>query len=131
MPPKFGVFLWFIQNYVEVQTWERYKRKNKKNMKPIVQRHTLSENAGGYLLEEFISHYKNRVTDKIRNFKMLSPDQVGIIMAEKQISKLIMETHELEGNIPEFENEALANYYAEGLKLFVKHKDPLENITEK
>ncbi|MDP1726770.1 MAG: hypothetical protein Q8M15_08300, partial [Bacteroidota bacterium] len=89
-------------------------------MKPIVQRHTLSENAGGYLLEEFISHYKNRVTDKIKNFKILSPDQVGFIVAEKQKTKLISEPQQLERNIPEFENEALANYYAEGLKLFVK-----------
>lgn len=100
-------------------------------MKPIVHRYTLSENAGGYLLEEFISLYKNRFTDKIKGFKIQSPDHVGFIVAEKQTSKLLIETQQQECNIPEFENEALANYYAEGMKLFVKHKDTMGEKTEK
>lgn len=94
-------------------------------MKPIIQRHTLSENVGGYILEEIISHHKSRVSGKIKSFKTQVPDQVGFIVAEKQTSKLLMKHHHLEGNIPEFENEALANYYAEGLKLFAKLKDPM------
>ena len=91
-------------------------------MKELFQTPILTEESNHYLWNTFLSHYANGFSERV---KILGPQILllfGSISSANYRSKRI-ETTNKSVEMPDFENEALANYYAEGMMLFTKRND--------
>lgn len=89
-------------------------------MKTLIQSSILNQDLGDYLWNDFLSRNVNGFTQKVKFFG----PQLFVLFKSDALSRHHSNTVEpFENNMPDFDNEALANYYAEGLKLFVKRND--------